>query len=88
MYEKIPNELKSLKQWCCYKITPDEAREGKFKSFPSMPTRVAMHRAITNRLGAILILPLQAVDKLKLDGLGFFFANGYFGVDIDNAFDS
>ena len=34
MYENIPTELQSLKQWVCWKAIPDEARPGKIKKIP------------------------------------------------------
>ena len=77
--ENIPDELKKLKQWVCWvgkdKI-PKNAYTGKNAQSNNPETWAEFDVAVT------------ACDKYKFDGVGFMFANGYFGVDLDHCLDN
>lgn len=85
VYKNIPTELKQLKQWCCYSLTPDDSRPGKFKKLPKNPYTGGNAQSNNNETWSDYNTAVNAVSLYKFDGLGLFFANGYFGVDIDNA---
>ena len=76
-YDNIPDELKRLKQWCCWAgdklpknpYTGGNAQSNNPETWSDFDTAVA------------------AVEKYHFDGVGFQFANGYFGVDLDHCLD-
>lgn len=76
--ENIPDELKKLKQWVCWvgsdKI-PKNPKTGKNAQSNNPETWGTFEQAC------------EACDKFHFDGLGFMFANGYFGVDLDHCVD-
>jgi len=76
-YENIPIELKQLKQWVCWcgDKVPKNAYTGRNAQSDNPDTWSTFEEAI------------EAVKKYHFDGVGFMFANGYFGVDIDNSMD-
>lgn len=77
--ENIPYELKGLKQWVCWvgkdKI-PKNAYTGKNAQSNNPDTWADFNTAVA------------ACDKYNFDGIGFMFANGYFGVDLDHCLDN
>ena len=77
--ENIPQELKALKQWVCWvgkdKI-PKNAYTGKNAQSNNPDTWSDFDTAT------------GACDKYNFDGVGFMFANGYFGVDLDHCLDN
>ena len=75
MWENIPNELKKLKQWVCWTgdKLPKNAYTGKNAQSNNPATWADFDTAV------------KAVDKYLFDGIGFMFANGYFGVDLDDS---
>lgn len=82
MYECIPNELKQLKQWVCWKKVKDDARPEKFKKVPvNAKTGGA---AQSNNPATWCDYETAVQVSVKYTGIGFMFANGYFGVDIDD----
>ena len=77
--ENIPDELKGLKQWVCWygadKI-PKNPYTGN-NAMANMPdTWGTFQEAVA------------ACEKYHFDGIGFEFANGYFGVDLDHCLDN
>lgn len=76
--ESIPEELKSLTQWVCWvgadKI-PKNAKTGGNAASNRPDTWATFNEAV------------EACDRYHFDGLGFMFANGYFGVDLDHCVD-
>lgn len=76
--ENIPEELKSLTQWVCWagadKI-PKNAHNGGNAASNRPETWASFDEAVL------------ACDKYHFDGIGFMFANGYFGVDLDHCVD-
>lgn len=77
--ENIPSELKPLKQWVCWvgkdKI-PKNAYTGKNAQSNNPDTWCVFDEACA------------ACEKYGFDGVGFMFANGYFGVDLDHCLDN
>ncbi len=82
MYEAIPEELKKQKQWVCWKKVYDEARPDKFKKVP-VNARTG-GAAQSNNSATWCDYETAAAASEKYDGIGFMFANGFFGVDIDD----
>lgn len=78
MYENVPEELKKLKQWVCWckDKLPKNPRTGGNAQSNNKDTWGTYEEAI------------NALDKYKFDGIGFMFANGYFGVDLDHCLDN
>ena len=76
--ENIPEELKSLEQWVCWvgsdKI-PKSPKTGKNAQSNNAKTWGTFKQAV------------KACDTYGFDGVGFMFANGYFGVDLDHCID-
>lgn len=72
-FDKIPSELRELKQWVCW-------GEEKLPKNPMTGGNAQSNNPKTwGTYG-------QAIDGMKthnFDGIGFMFANGYFGVDLD-----
>lgn len=77
--ENIPADLKGLKQWVCWvgkdKI-PKNAYTGKNAQSNNPDTWADFDTAVA------------ACSKYNFDGVGFMFANGYFGVDLDHCIDN
>ena len=69
MYEAIPEELKQLKQWVCWKKVADEARPDKFKKVPAMQERAAGRRATILLVGAIMKRRWKPLQNIAVSGL-------------------
>lgn len=83
MYDRIPDELKKLNQWVCWHAVPDDSRPGKTRKVP-----INAHtggQAMSNNPGTWASFDQAVSASQRFTGIGFMFANGYFGVDIDNA---
>ena len=77
--DNIPNELKGLRQWVCWTgldKVPKNPRTGGNAMSNNPDTWGTFQEAV------------DACDKFHFDGLGFEFANGYFGVDLDHCLDN
>ena len=76
--ENIPEELRELKQWVCWvgadKIPKNPYTGGNAKSNDSATWG--------NYAEAV-----SACEQYNFDGIGFMFANGYFGIDLDHCVD-
>ena len=81
MYEAIPCELKSLPQWVCWQAVPDENRPGKIKKIPM--NAVTGYPAESNNPDTWTSYDIAVNSSARFSGIGFMFANGYFGIDID-----
>lgn len=79
----IPSELKQLKQWVCWQGSPDPARPGKIKKLPINPYTGGNAQSNNHDTWSDYETALKASGKFS--GIGLMFANGYFGVDIDDA---
>lgn len=78
----IPNELKELKQWVCYDLLPDEKRPGKMKKLPICAYTHTAAKSNDETTWSSYSAALRASSQHS--GIGFMFANGYFGIDIDD----
>ena len=72
--QNIPKELKKLKQWCCW--TGDK--------LPKNPYTGGNAQSNNPDTWSDFETAVNAVEKYHFDGIGFQFANGYFGVDLDH----
>ena len=88
MYEKIPEELKKLPCWICWRAIPDPKSHSGIKKEPIDP--------ITGKLGSSTD-PAKWTDfdtavkaSENFSGIGFVFdgKSGYFSVDVDDIADS
>ena len=84
-YDQIPQELRDLKQWGLFKLkwVPERKKNTKIPF-----SAIDGNNAKSNDPGTWTTFD-EARDALKLnskdfDGLSFFFANGYAGIDIDH----
>lgn len=81
MYEAIPQELKDLPNWICWKAEPDELR-GKIKKIPINPKTGG--NAMSNNPDTWTDFQTAVRASDQYTGIGFMFGNcDYFGVDID-----
>lgn len=77
--ENIPEELKKTNQWVCWQgeaKIPKNAKNGQNAKSNDKETWSDFETAV------------KACDTYGFDGLGFMFANGYFGVDLDHCLDN
>lgn len=95
-YNNIPQELKPLKRWLCYKLEPKKDRDGSIKtdaagntlySKPPKRARDGYGASKTNPDDWATFAEAEAaIKRLKLDGLGFTLQGlkDYFVVDLDH----
>lgn len=81
LYDNIPDELAELAQWCVYKKEWVEERQ-KFTKIPYNPNTGM--KAKSNDPTTWSEFDIAVEVSKKYDGIGFFFHNGYYGVDLDN----
>lgn len=79
----IPEELKQLKQWVCWQGIPDDIRPGKLKKIPINPKTGGHAQSNNSATWSDYDTAVKAAKGYS--GIGFMFADGYFGVDIDDA---
>lgn len=82
-YETIPDELRSLKQWGVFRKEWNSERN-KYNKYPYSAIDGKPGKSNDSKTWADFDTALQGLDKYKMDGLAFFFANGYVGLDIDH----
>lgn len=82
----IPTELKALRQWVCWQAVPDPARPDHPRKTPVNP--LTGGGAMSNNPDTWADYDTAVRESKKYTGIGFMFANGYFGVDIDNVEDA
>lgn len=80
--DKIPVELKELKQWVLWKY---ETRDGKKTKVPYQPSG---QRAESNNPATWSTYQDASAALSKFDGLGIVFANGLAGMDLDQHFNA
>ncbi|MDG5112766.1 phage/plasmid primase, P4 family [Companilactobacillus pabuli] len=84
-YDQIPQELRDLKQWGLFKLkwVPERKRNTKipFSAIDGDNAKSNDPNTWTTFNHAIEELKLNSKD---FDGLSFFFANGYAGIDVDH----
>ncbi len=81
MLENIPDELKNLKQWVCFKAVPKEGHWGKqiFSPVTGDFAKTNDHATWTDFKTA-----LQYADRCGMDGLTFALSEGIVFIDIDD----
>lgn len=85
-FDAIPTELKSLKQWCCWKLEPDA--KGKLTKKPYHPGGYLASSTDPNSWSNFEEVKAAYEDgALKFSGVGFFFNGDYTGVDFDHCLD-
>ena len=83
-YQNIPKELRNLKQWGLFhlKYVPERHKNTKI---PLNAYDGTLGKSNDPSTWAEFDTELRALDKFdNADGLAFYFANGYVGLDIDN----
>ncbi|MFD1441416.1 phage/plasmid primase, P4 family [Lacticaseibacillus hegangensis] len=83
MYEKIPAELRSLKQWGLFRRIWQPAKK-KYTKIPYSALTGTKTSSTDPSQWVTFDEALTALQAYDLDGLGFFFANGYAGIDVDH----
>lgn len=82
-YENIPNELRALKQWGLFqKIWQPE--RNKYTKIPHNALNGGAGKSNDPSTWVDFKTALKSLKTYQMDGLAFFFANGYVGLDIDH----
>ncbi len=79
MYENIPQELKKIKQWVCWKA---EKRNGKISKVPINPRTGGY--AMSNNPATWGSFEMAVNMSRNFNGIGFMLGNGIFGIDLDD----
>lgn len=82
-YKNIPDSLKELKQWVCFKLEYNESK-GKNDKIPKDPRTGYNAKANDPATWSDYQTAVNAISKYGFDGIGIEFANGVFGVDLDH----
>ena len=85
-FQKIPKELTQLNQWVCWKKI--NKKDGKATKIPINPYNGRNAKSNDKRTWSDFITAINSVGLFDLDGIGFMFDAGYFGVDLDDCSDS
>lgn len=75
-------ELKPLKQWVCYQAVWDEKKQ-KYSKIPKNPATGYGAKANDPSTWATYAEAIRAAETRQLTGVGFEFASGYMGIDLD-----
>lgn len=86
MFERVPAELRALRQWVCWQGTPDADRPGKIRKMPIDAKTGAP--AKVNDPSTWCSFDEAVAASERYSGIGFIFTQGYVGVDIDGAQDA
>lgn len=82
MYEHIPQELRSVPNWCCWQAAPDSGHPGKIKKIPI--NAKSGGQAQSNNPDTWCTFNEAVTASEHFSGIGFMFTgSGLFGVDID-----
>lgn len=82
-HANIPAELKELNQWVCFKLQYNDKKK-KYDKIPKNPHNGYNAKSNDQSTWSDYQTAVRAADHYRLDGIGFQFANGIFGVDLDN----
>lgn len=83
MYDLIPEELKSVKKWICWRGEYDPKHPEKPRKIPINPHTGG--RASSTDPGTWTTFEHAVMKSRRYSGIGFVFdGSGYFGIDIDN----
>lgn len=86
-YESIPEELKALPNWVCWRLVPDEQR-GKPRKVPFNPRTGEAAKSNDSSTWCDFETACNSSTTGGYDGIGFMFSESpYFGVDIDGVAD-
>jgi len=80
MYENVPDELKELNQWCVFRM---QKRNGRTTKVPYNAETGEFAKSNDDTTWSSYDAALRGVKNLNADGIGFFFKQPYFGIDID-----
>lgn len=86
MFERVPQELRELRQWVCWLGTPDLDRPGKLRKMPVDAKTGAP--AKVNDPTTWCSFDEAVAASSQYSGIGLIFTEGYVGVDIDGAQDA
>ena len=81
-YEKVPNQLKQMKRWVCYKV--ETLENGKKTKRPYNALNGSWARVNDDLTWVGFNTAINGCIKYNCDGLGFVLGEGIFGVDLDN----
>lgn len=84
-YLNIPNELKVLKRWVCFKVEGME--NGKTTKRPYNAISGTLAKVNDELTWSNFNMALNGCVKYNFDGIGFVLGNGIFGIDLDNHVD-
>ena len=83
-YQNIPQELRNLKQWGLFELKWVEARKKNIK-IPINPYDGSAGKSNDPNTWSDFDTAMRALNDVeRADGLAFYFANGYVGLDIDH----
>ncbi len=83
-YQNIPQELRNLKQWGLFELKWVEARKKNTK-IPINPYDGSPGKSNDPNTWSDFDTAMRALNDVeRADGLAFYFANGYVGLDIDH----
>lgn len=83
-YQNIPQELRNLKQWGLFELKWVEARKKNTK-IPINPYDGSVGKSNDPNTWSDFDTAMRALNDVeRADGLAFYFANGYVGLDIDH----
>ena len=84
-YQNVPNELKSLKRWVCFKIRENN---GKFDKIPINSITGKGAKSNDSLTWSTFNTSLKGCIKYGCDGIGFMLGAGIYGVDLDNHYNT
>jgi putative DNA primase/helicase len=82
-YDNIPSELRSTKQWGLFKLVWDKKRNKNTK-IPLNAYDGKHGKSNDPSTWSEFNVAVRALDKYHADGLAFYFANGFAGLDLDD----
>lgn len=80
-YQNVPNDLKILKRWVCFKIVN---REGKNTKIPINAISGKNAKCNDQLTWTNFDVAIRGVEKYNCNGLGFMLGDGIFGIDLDD----
>lgn len=82
-YDLIPDELKALRQWGLYRLIW-QPKKNKYTKIPHSALDGGDGKSNDPSTWTDFQTALKALTTYNMDGLGFYFANGYMGIDVDH----
>ena len=81
MYNNVPQELKNLKHWCCFKL---QKRGEKLTKIPIDAYTGNPGKSNDETTWSDFDTALNAINKFRCNGIVFYFKEPYFGIDLDD----